>query len=194
VKLLLLALIVAFLFGFSPIWVEAQKGWKTYTVESEFSFKYPSNWKLEERENRFTSMDARLEYGNNDVQMTFEGMSPTDAGSASDIVGRTDSELLDALETVIDDKNLGSVFESGLDKYTINNRTAPYAIGTYSTESLFGISLEMAVMMTAVHVGDELVLIQYLAEEDDFDKHLPKVEQVLNSITPAEEAQQSPLT
>lgn len=171
--------------------VDAQKGFKSYTVEDEFSFKYPSNWKLEERENRFTSIDARLEYGNNDVQMTFEGMGESDGDSAAVIAGADDNQLLDGVETVLEGKNQGSVFESGLDKYMINNRTAPYAIGTFTTESLFGISLDMVVLLTAVHLNDEVVLVQYYAEEDDFDKHLPKAEQVLQSITPVS---QSPAT
>ena len=79
-KLLIGVLVAAFLVSLNPIDVEAQKGWKTYTVEDEFSFKYPSNWDLEERENRFTSVDARLEYGNNDVQMVFQGYDISELG------------------------------------------------------------------------------------------------------------------
>jgi hypothetical protein len=190
-KFVLVVLAVVTMAIMVPGNVDAQKGFKSYTVEDEFSFKYPSNWKLEERENRFTSIDARLEYGNNDVQMTFEGMGGSDSDTASIIAGADDDRLLEAIETVLEGKNDGSVFESGLDKYTINNRTAPYAIGTFSTESLFGISLDMVVLLTAVHVGDQVVLVQYYAEENDFDKYLPKAEAVFQSLTPVT---QSPTT
>lgn len=61
-KFLLFGLVVLSLAAIIPIDVDAQKGFKSYIVEDEFSFKYPSNWKLEDRENRFTSIDASLEY------------------------------------------------------------------------------------------------------------------------------------
>ena len=164
-----------------PIYVEAQKGSKTYTVEDEFSFKYPSNWELQERENRFTTMDAKLKYGNNDVQMIFEGLRTTD----SPIASADDNSILEVMKTVIEGKNEANVFESGVDKYVINNRTAPYVIGTYKPTNLFGVSLNMVDMMTTVHVNDdEIVLVQYLAEQNDFDKYLPKVEEVIKSISP----------
>ena len=49
----------------SPTIVDAQKSLKSYSVEDEFSFQYPSNWKLHERENRFSDTDAWLTYSNN---------------------------------------------------------------------------------------------------------------------------------
>jgi hypothetical protein len=177
-KFIILVLMVLSLVTIVPIGVEAQKGLKTYTVEDEYSFKYPSNWKLEERENRFTSVDARLEYGNNDVQVIFERGEETLNFASND-------QLLGAMKTVIESKNSGAVFESGLDKYVFNNQTAAYAIGTYETEPLFGSALNMVVFVTGVHIADnELVLVQYVAEENDFDKYFPKVEEVLNSISP----------
>jgi hypothetical protein len=86
---------------------------------------------LEERENRFTTIDAGLKYGNNVVQMLFEGEDISDLGTP------TDSQLLETMEALIEDQNDGSVLESGIDKYVINNRSAPYSIGTYTTEGLF---------------------------------------------------------
>jgi hypothetical protein len=164
---LALSIVVALCLAFlSPIDVGAQKGWKTYTVEDEFSFKYPSNWKLQERENRFTTIDATLDYGKNkDVHMVFEG------GNISEVGDPTDDDLLSRMERTIEDRPNGKVFESGLDENAINNRTAPYAIGTYTTESLFGSTPNIAVLATFVHVNDdELVLVRYMSEENDFDK------------------------
>jgi hypothetical protein len=176
-KLALVIGVAIFLAFLCPIDVGAQKGWKSYSVEDEFSFKYPSNWKLQERENRFTTIDAQLKYGNNDVQMIFDGL-----GTMST---KTDDEIVEALKTVIEDKKSANVFDSGIDKQMTNNRTAPYVIGTYSTESLFGMSLDMVELITAVRLPNgEVVLVQYIAEENDFDKYLPKVKQVINSILP----------
>jgi hypothetical protein len=171
-----IAILLVFL---SPIDVGAQKGWKTETIPDEFSFQYPSNWKLQERENRFTTTDAKLNYGNNHVQMFFEGSNISDLGSP------TDDYLLNKLKDYIELKKDGKVFESGLDKNAINNRTTPYVIGTYETQPLLGTSLNMVMLVTAVHVNDnELVLARYIAEQNDFDKYLPKVKQVIKSISP----------
>jgi|GEM_PF-1286690 hypothetical protein len=46
-RLLLAMFTAVFLVSFSFTETEAQKGWKTYTVEDEFSFQYPGSWKLE---------------------------------------------------------------------------------------------------------------------------------------------------
>src|SRR5206468_884974 len=114
-KLAFVIAVAIFLAFLCPIDVGAQKGWKTYTVEDEYSFKYPSNWKLQERENRFTTIDAELKYGNNDVQMIFEG--------GDTFATRSDDEMLEAMKTVIEAKKGGNVFESGIDKQMINNGT-----------------------------------------------------------------------
>jgi hypothetical protein len=133
---------------------------------------------LEERENGFTTIDAGLKYGNNVVQMLFEGEDISDLGTP------TDSQFLETMEALIEDQNDGSVLESGIDKYVINNRSAPYAIGIYTTEGLFGNSFNVALLVTSVHVtDDEVVLVRYVAEQDDFDKYLPKAKQVINSIS-----------
>ena len=45
-------------------------------------------------------------------------------------------------------------------------------------------------MLVPVHLNeDEIVLVQYKAEMDDFDRYLPKVEQVIESISPIESTQ-----
>jgi len=159
-----------------PINVGAQKGWKTFTVEDEFSFQYPSNWNVQERENRFTSIDARLDYRNNDVQMTFEG-SPVG-------LANTDEEMLQALKSYVENKDNGNVFESGIDKQMNNNKTAPYVIGTFSAKSLFGLPLNAVDLVTAVNLPNNgQVIVQYIANENNFDKYLPKVKQIVSSIS-----------
>jgi hypothetical protein len=164
---------LAFLF---PINAGAQKGWKTFTVEDEFSFQYPSNWKVQERENRFTSIDARLNYRNNDVQMTFEGFPIA--------LANTDDEMLQALKSYVENKDNGVVFESGIDKQMNNNKTAAYVIGTFSAKSLFGLPLNAVELVTAVNLpNNEQVIVQYIAKENDFDKYLPKVKQIVSSIS-----------
>jgi hypothetical protein len=52
-------------------------------------------------------------------------------------------------------------------------------------KAFFGNSFNMALLVTSVHVtDDEVVLVRYVAEQDDFDKYLPKAKQVIKSISP----------
>jgi hypothetical protein len=80
----------------------------------------------------------------------------------------------------------GTLEESGSDKYIINGHPSPYAIVTYDSDpGLFGGTLDMAAQVNLVQLSDDQVaLVQYIAEEDDFDKYLSKVEQILESIKP----------
>ncbi len=124
-------------------------------------------------------MDVVLKYSNNDVQVVFEG------GKISELGNPTDNNLLESLKGKIEEKKYGKVFESGLDKNAINNGTAPYVTGTYTTEPLFGSALNMVILATVVHVNnEEVVILRYVAEENNFDKYLPKVKQVIKSISP----------
>jgi len=157
---------------------------KSHTVPDEFSFQYPNNWKLEGRENRFSSSDASLTYGRGlTVQVNFEGVRSDDPSGT--IVGQSDDMMVKAMESALGTIYDATPYESGADKYIVNNHTAPYALGTYTVPALFGKDIDMVAMVAAVHVNDdETVLFSYLAEQNDFDKYLPKVEQVMQSIKP----------
>jgi len=165
---------------FSTGQVYALKTFSTKNVdEGNYSFQYPNNWK-NEKLNRFHNLDARLVLGHNDVQMNFESGNPIDY-----LIFSPDTELT-SLETMAEGLYSGDLQESSADKYTINGQPAPYAIVTYKSEpGIFGATADMAAMVTLIHLNDdEVALVQYIAEEDDFDKFLPKAEAVLQSITP----------
>jgi hypothetical protein len=99
----------------------------------------------------------------------------------------SDDQTLERLEEIMERK--GNIFESGIDKQMANNRTAPYVIGTYSTESLFGKSFKMVELLTSVRLpSNEIVGVEYHAEENDFDKYLPIAKQVIKSISPINSA------
>jgi hypothetical protein len=176
-KLAILSILVVFLAFLSPTIVGAQKGWKTYTVDDKYSFQYPSNWKLTERENRFTPLDATITYGDTIAEMKIAGGDPNDT--------RTDDQMVESLKLAIEDNKDGRVFESGIDKQMTNNKTAPYVIGTWTTVSSLGTPVRVVELLTDVHLPDnKLVIVQYVARENDFDKYLPKAKQVINSISP----------
>ncbi|MGB7706708.1 MAG: hypothetical protein WBL64_05365 [Nitrososphaeraceae archaeon] len=164
----------------SPMIVDAQKSLKSYSVEDEFSFQYPSNWKLHERENRFSDTDAWLTYSNNGkdvLKIILQGYSNTTA--------QPDDEKLEALESTVKNQENGEIVESGVDNQMTNNRSAPYVIGTFTDRTLFGTPLNMVMLLSAVLLpNNELIVVEYYASENDFDKYLPKVKGVINSISP----------
>lgn len=190
-KLLIGILIAVFLVNLSPLNVEAikvLKESKTYTVPDEFSFKYPYNWKLQERENRFSTVDAILTYGPvNNVIMTFQTGNKSEFGLSG-----SDNESMNTMERFLTDNfEAANLYEKGSNKYIINNHTAPYVIGTYtggwSTDLRTGETsgVDWAVMLAAVHLNDDkVVFVQYKTPIDDFDRYLPKVQQILKSISP----------
>jgi hypothetical protein len=160
---------------------------KSYTVPSEFSFKYPTNWKLHERENRFSTIDAMLTYGQfNYPVVRLEGVNRSEFDVPS-----SDNELIDFIATMMINDLDATVFENGSNKYIINNQSAPYVIGTYERCCLYNLGtgestdVPYASMYAIVNLNkDQIVLMRYETQRDDFDRYLPNVERILKSITP----------
>ncbi len=175
--MMIVASAIGMMLVLSPVYA-TKAGLKTYTVPNEFSFQYPSNWDIKDRENRFTTIDAISDFATG--WMTFEG--DFDDDDNMDVTGLSDSQLLDGMKSNVEINRGGSVFESGTDKYFVNNQTAPYVIGTFSEKNILGYSGEFALMVVAVKTNDGVVLVQYSAQQDNFDKSLPKVEKVIQSI------------
>lgn len=178
-KLLVLSLVFGSLL-LIPMSAEA----KIYEND-RYSFEYPSGCKLEKKENRFSSTDATLEC-KGDAGVNFESSMET----SESLAGSSDEDLVTNLESVfeLNNENTG-VVETGTDKYIINNFTAPYVIGTYDQEfsNAFGLtSTESYVLMTMlIKLHDnEMVMLQYRNTEDDFDKQLPMVEKIFQSVKP----------
>lgn len=151
---------------------------QTYTYDNAtlgISFQYPSNWDLIEKQNRFSWIDAKLEFGNSWITFDVQEDPLTDIND--------DNALLDSIEAGVRSNYDATVFEKAMDKYFINNQTAPYVIGTFTKPDLFGNSYDFVTMYIIVKLtGDKILLVQYAANQDDFDKFLPKVEKVLESI------------
>lgn len=155
---------------------------KTYE-NNNYSFEYPNSCKLEKKENRFTTANAILEC-KGDAGLQFE----SDEDTSLLLLGTTDEDLIERMESVMESKYEDSdIVETGTDKYNINNHTAPYIIATYDQEfsNPFGFtSTEPYVLMTMIIKldGDSQVLVQYRNTEDDFDKQLPMVEKIFQSV------------
>jgi hypothetical protein len=173
---MLMPLIVMTIAGTGTTVVNAGSKLKTATAD-DFSFSYPSSSELQERENRFTSVSATLELKKDDtIGIQFEAYSP-DVGVEMNV---------DTLETVLTGMyDSANIFESGEDKYLINNKSAPYAIATYSSENIFGYSHDYVVMAILINLGnDDYVIGQYITTQDDFDNYLDNAEQIFQSVRP----------
>jgi hypothetical protein len=147
-----------------------------------YTLQFPNGCKIEEKENRFTSIDASIEC-KEDTGFQFESSEDL----SSSLAGDSDEELLDTFLTAKENQwdNVAEV-ERGVDKYIINNKTAPFIITTYDQKFTNGFGLSSTkpwVSMTMIiRVGDQLVLAQYMNNEDDFDKQLPMAEKIFQSV------------
>lgn len=147
--------------------------WKTYSTGT-YSFQYPSNWNLKEKENRFTTIDAVLNNGRSSI--SFE--------SSREPVLVNDETMLGIMEEVKQENYLDAqIYEKGTDKYTINGQTAPYVIATYTKLGLFGGEHKNVVLTVLIKTSGKYVLFNYDSPANDFDGDLATAEQVLKSIT-----------
>lgn len=73
-------------------------------------------------------------------------------------------------------------FESGTDKYIINNKTAPYVIGTFEKCDYLSDCNQYAVMAILIRLDNVVIIGQYIAQWNDFDKYFGQVEKIFESI------------
>lgn len=178
----LLALVLSSIIGLSLTMVEA----KTVKMDN-FSVEIPKGCKLDQEKNRFQTDTTSLDC-NNDREMVFE------SGTFDELLdmNQTPEEMVSELEMFVQllySESSPEIFESGADKYTINNSSAPYALATWTHTgyNLFGAELEkdVAGMMIAIKLGgNNMVLGQYIAPQEDFDKFLNKAEDAFESVKP----------
>lgn len=159
---------------------------RTYELD-DFSFEIPKGCKVDKEKNRFETGSTHLDCGSN-KEMVFEGGTNYGLVDMKAAPQSIVSELESLMKLVYGKEN-PEIFESGSDKYTINNYTAPYALATWTHtgHNLFGgeIEKDVAGMVIAIKIDDNKVALgQYLAPQEDFDKFLPKAESAFKSIKP----------
>lgn len=148
-----------------------------------FKFNYPDGWMVMKEGNRFNGYDTAV--------------SPISESSAVDIgisevpnVGiLTDAQIIERLKHAMTTTPVAedaTLFESGINKYVVNNQTAPYSIHTISCGTYSSFDCKPRVHMAViVKIGSQnYVMFQYTANEDVFDKYLSQVEAILRSVAP----------
>ena len=154
--------------------------WNTYSTDT-YSYNYPSNWTLKERENRFTSIDSELEY--KDAMVQFESSDNLD----QTFTGLTDNAVLEGLEygaLNLPTRENSVTYEKGIDKYVINGHTAPYVITTFQGKDVYGNDYNFVTMYLVIKVNEHVVVATYGAQENNFDKYLGTAEKILASVKP----------
>lgn len=177
-KLLLVIVPAVLLICLAPLCAEA----KTYEND-KYSFEFPNGCKLEKKENRFSTANAILDC-KGDAGLQFE----SSADLSDSIALASDDTLVDTMENVFERlyENV-NIVETGTDKYMINNLTAPYVLGTYDQEfsNAFGFSSTKPYVLMGMIIklnSDDVILVQYRNNEDDFDKGLPMAEKIFQSV------------
>jgi hypothetical protein len=180
-KLLALApiLIVSALSILGTVQVQA-----TTVTTPNFTFNYPDGWIVQKEANRFNHYTTNLNPSGFQVATLSIGGVAYDEITDAQIIERLDKVTSSSVEKT--NPNIKSEpFESGIDKYIVGNRTAPYVIHLEKCISSY-LSCTNQVHMSAIVTleRNERIMFQYIAEEDIFDKYLSQVEAVLKSIRP----------
>lgn len=151
-----------------------------FTSKDGFSFDYPPNWEVKGRENRFNGFSATLEnkLANNNF-IYFQYLNKSDLSHLED---KTDKIKIDFLSNAIRDNYEGTAFESGADKYIINNKTAPYVIGVVDKCNTLSYCSHYAIMQIFIRLNESGVIGQYIAQQDDFDMFLNQTEKIFQSV------------
>ena len=154
--------------------------WRIETTDG-FSFKYPTTWDLEERENRINSISATLDYdrGGNYGQILFEHYDPDLSESI-----QSSENVVQNMETVLTNVYDGArIYETATDKYVINNQSAPYVLAKFSKSNLLGIEHHYVVMAIVINLGaNDVIFAQYISAENDFNNLLGTAEQIFQSV------------
>lgn len=162
---------------------------KTFTSKDGFSFDYPSNWNLIDRENRFTSISATLVnklVNDNSTWITFEHNKRVNVSDTPNtdriITAEEDKMTIDTLNTMMQNRWNATLFENGTDKNIVNNVSAPYVIGTFEKCDFLDNCNNYAVMLILMRLDNAIIFGQYLAGWNDFDKYFGQVEKIFQSV------------
>jgi len=169
-----LTLSLLILYGQSLSSVEA----KVYETD-DYSVNIPKGCKTEDERNRFSS-DMYFDCKSKDYAFQFEMAGAPYTGA--------DVDLPDKLLSVIEEKwYVDEEVERGIDKYILNNKTAPYVQATFQQEftTLFGLpgdAEDWVYMVVGIKTDDDMLYAQFKSSEAKFDRSLKDFEKVLDSI------------
>ena len=152
--------------------------------DKEFSLQYPSDWTVRPRENRFEEQDISFYIDGDFTTLT----NLTTLGI--DVYNTTSTDLKELMEQAVESASTNpnnilintKLFEGPeYVKYTVSGKPAASVIWLHDNHDN-PLSGQAVYLFIASIVGDKFVRINYNSYDKQFDKYLPEVEKVVQSI------------
>jgi len=157
--------------------VAAATDWLTFSND-KFVLKYPHDWNVEKKLSKFHVLDFKLIKNN---PFSFIGISFSSLSNPEEF---TNKIVLDEAEKFgIDASSSGyagyEVLDKDLNKYTIDSNPSSFHIVKYIYEDN---GLEGKIMEIFSLIDKRLFTLTYQSTVENFDKDLPAVEKIIDSI------------
>jgi hypothetical protein len=155
----------------------AATDWLTFSND-KFVLKYPNDWNVEKKLSKFHVLDFKLIKNN---PFSFIGISFSSLSNPEEF---TNKIVLDEAEKFgMDASSSGyevyEVLDKDLNKYTIDGNPSSFHIVKYKYEDN---GLEGKIMEIFSLIDKRLFTLTYQATVENFDKDLPVVEKIIDSI------------
>jgi hypothetical protein len=154
----------------------AATDWLTFSND-KFVLKYPHDWNVEKKLSKFHVLDFKLIKKN---PFSFIGISFSSLTNPEEF---TNKIILDEAEKFGMDASSGyalyEVLDKDLNKYTIDGNPSAYHIVKYIYEDN---GLEGKIMEIFSLIDKRLFTLTYQSTVENFDKDLPAVEKIIDSI------------
>ncbi len=155
----------------------AATDWLTFSND-KFLLKYPNDWNVEKKLSKFHVLDVKLIKNN---PFSFIGISFSSLTNPEEF---TNKIVLDEAEKFgMDASSSGyagyEVLDKDLNKYTIDGNPSSYHIVKYIYEDN---GLEGKIMEIFSLIDKSLFTLTYESTVENFDKDLPVVEKIIDSI------------
>jgi len=155
----------------------AATDWLTFSND-KFVLKYPNDWNVEKKLSKFHVLDFKLIKNN---PFSFIGISFSPLTNPEEF---TNKIILDEAEKFgMDASSSGyavyEVLDKDLNKYTIDGNPSSYHIVKYIYEDN---GLEGKIMEIFSLIDKSLFTLSYQSTVENFDKDLPVVEKIIDSI------------
>ncbi|HYZ95061.1 MAG TPA: hypothetical protein VE524_00440, partial [Nitrososphaeraceae archaeon] len=151
--------------------------WLTFS-NKKFELKHPPNWEVEKKLSKFHVLDFKLI---KDEPFSFIGISFSSLGNSDKF---TNEQILEQSENF--GKSASSsgykvyeVLEKNLNKYKIDSNPSSFHIVKYKYKEN---DLEGKIMEIFSIIGENLFTLTYQSTVKNFDKDLPIVERIIDSI------------
>jgi len=150
--------------------------WLTFS-NKKFELKHPPNWEVEKKLSKFHVLDFKLIKNN---PFSFIGISFSSLANSDQL---TNEQILEQSEKFGKSSSSGykvyEVLEKNLNKYTIDANPSSFHIVKYKYKEN---DLEGKIMEIFSIVDGNLFTLTYQSTLENFDKDLPIVERIIDSI------------